>query len=256
MELEKDNLDVQLGTELNPKGLFMEVTENGPYVLHGATKIIQQFIVANSQGISVAYKEGKEFQSDKETYLCRCGLSKNKPYCDNSHLKAKENGVDLTETASFKPEFTTVEIIEGPIVSLSDDEKLCAFARFCDNGKRIWNEVKETDHQSVELSVGMAHRCPSGRLIVWDGGTPIEDKDVEPTVGLIEDMPNQCSGPIALWGGIPVKSSNGNYFEVRNRQTLCRCGQSSNKPFCDGTHASMKFLDGLDTEPAENARVF
>jgi CDGSH-type Zn-finger protein len=30
---------------------------------------------------------------------------------------------------------------------------------------------------------------------------------------------------------------------VRNRQTLCRCGASENKPFCDGTHASMKFSD-------------
>ena len=34
-------------------------------------------------------------------------------------------------------------------------------------------------------------------------------------------------------------------YEGRNRVTLCRCGASSNKPFCDGSHASVKFDDGL-----------
>jgi len=257
MKLEKDKLDIQLGTILNKESIFMEVTKDGPYVLHGKAPIVQQFIVANSAGISVAYQEGKEFKTeDSDIYLCRCGLSKYKPYCDNSHLKAAENGVDLTETATFNPEFATAEIIKGPVVSLSDDEKLCAFARFCDNGQRIWNEVQESKHESVELTVGMAHHCPAGRLIVGDGGKPIEDKDIKPRIGLIEDMPNNCAGPLALWGAIPVKSSNGKYYEVRNRQTLCRCGQSSNKPFCDGTHASMGFQDGLDKQPNPEGNLF
>jgi len=39
-----------------------------------------------------------------------------------------------------------------------------------------------------------------------------------------------------LRGAIPVRSADGEHYEVRNRQTLCRCGGSSNKPFCDGTH--------------------
>jgi CDGSH-type Zn-finger protein len=42
-------------------------------------------------------------------------------------------------------------------------------------------------------------------------------------------------------GGIAVVSADGEQYEVRNRMTLCRCGASSNKPFCDGTHASIKF---------------
>lgn len=95
----------------------------------------------------------------------------------------------------------------------------------------------------------MAHHCPGGRLIIWDNATqkPIETYE-EPSVSLIEDVINRCSGPIMLRGGFPVKSSNGEFYEVRNRQTLCRCGQSSNKPFCDGTHASIKFQDNLSTE--------
>ncbi|MFY9800413.1 MAG: CDGSH iron-sulfur domain-containing protein [Methanoregula sp.] len=37
-------------------------------------------------------------------------------------------------------------------------------------------------------------------------------------------------------GGIPVESSEGHVYEIRNRITLCRCGKSYNKPFCDGRH--------------------
>jgi len=40
---------------------------------------------------------------------------------------------------------------------------------------------------------------------------------------------------------VHLVSEDGFDYEVRNRMTLCRCGESQNKPFCDGTHASMKF---------------
>ena len=51
------------------------------------------------------------------------------------------------------------------------------------------------------------------------------------------------SGPIWVRGGIPVVAADGHAYEIRNRVTLCRCGASSNKPFCDGSHASIKFSD-------------
>ena len=241
-----NNLDIQVGTNIGNKDIYIEIKENGPYVLHGPCKLALQYIVPNEQGISVAYKEGTAFKTAEATKLCRCGLSKSKPYCDGSHKMAAQEEVDLTETATFDPSLKTAEVIDGPVVSLSDDEKLCAFARFCDNGKRIWNQVEGRSQHDVELSVSMAHLCPAGRLIVWDNkdNTPIETKQ-ESDIGLIEDIANECAGPLALNGGIPIQSSNGKFYEVRNRQALCRCGQSSNKPFCDGTHASMKFQDGL-----------
>lgn len=252
-----DQLDIQIGTTKNSENIYVEIIENGPYVLYGKTKLVQNFIMPNHHGTSTNYQEGQSFETKDKTYICRCGLSKNKPYCDGSHQKASENGVDLRESATFTPELVSSQIIEGPKVSLTDDEKLCAFARFCDNGKRIWNEVLDSDEKSIELSVSMAHRCPSGRLIVWgDNNQPIEDENSELSLGLIEDVANDCSGPIALWGGIPLKSGTGKYYEVRNRQTICRCGQSSNKPFCDGTHASMKFQDQLPKKPEETGKVF
>jgi hypothetical protein len=65
------------------------------------------------------------------------------------------------------------------------------------------------------------------------------------SIGVVEDPSKQCSGPLWIRGGIPVESASGERYETRNRVTLCRCGQSSNKPFCDGTHAATGFDDGL-----------
>jgi CDGSH-type Zn-finger protein len=42
-------------------------------------------------------------------------------------------------------------------------------------------------------------------------------------------------------GGIAITSADGYTYEVRNRVTLCRCGHSKNKPFCDGTHSDIDF---------------
>jgi CDGSH-type Zn-finger protein len=43
-------------------------------------------------------------------------------------------------------------------------------------------------------------------------------------------------GPIMVRGGITIEGADGTVYEKRNRVTLCRCGKSKNKPFCDGSH--------------------
>ncbi len=115
-----------------------------------------------------------------------------------------------------------------------------AFARFCDPKGRVWNLVKQTDNPDARRLVEFeAGHCPAGRLVAWDRATgkSIEPK-FEPSLGLIEDTAKQVSGPIWVRGGIPVVSADGQTYEIRNRMTLCRCGRSANKPFCDGSHAA------------------
>ncbi len=58
----------------------------------------------------------------------------------------------------------------------------------------------------------------------------------EPSIVLIEDPAVGVSGPIWVRGCIPVESATGGTYRVRNRVTLCRCGKSKNKPFCDSSH--------------------
>jgi len=48
-------------------------------------------------------------------------------------------------------------------------------------------------------------------------------------------------GPYWVRGGVRIESADGHVWETRNRVTLCRCGASSNKPFCDATHDEIGF---------------
>jgi CDGSH-type Zn-finger protein len=214
----------------------IQITKNGPYVVTGGLPLSEQWIATNAAGESLEYREGKKFSAQAQYALCRCGQSANKPFCDGTHAKIKFDG---TETASHEPYLQQAETIEGPTMLLTDQENLCAFARFCDPKGRIWNLVKQTDNpEAQEIVKHEAGHCPAGRLVVWDRetGKPIEPK-FEPSLGLIEDTEKQVSGPIWVRGGIPVVSADGKTYEIRNRMTLCRCGRSDNKPFCNGSHA-------------------
>ncbi len=215
----------------------IEIRKDGPYLVSGGVPLSEQHIVTNAEGESLDYREGKKFPAEAQYALCRCGYSGNKPFCDGTHKAVKFDG---TETASREPYLTQAETIDGPAVSLTDAESLCAFARFCDPKGRIWNLVERADEPDVRKIVEYeAAHCPAGRLVVWDKktGNPIEPK-FEPSLGLIEDTDKKVSGPIWVRGGIPVISTDGNTYEIRNRLTLCRCGLSNNKPFCDGSHAA------------------
>ena len=139
------------------------------------------------------------------------------------------------------------DVVDGPTLELTDNEKYCAFARFCDAYGKVWNLVEESDDpEARKLTIREANYCPAGRLKAWDKdkGEFIENK-LEPSLVLLEDPQERCSGPLFVRGGIPIDDTEGVRYELRNRVTLCRCGASSNKPFCDGTHVSIRFRDGL-----------
>lgn len=147
------------------------------------------------------------------------------------------------ETASKDPLLKNAEILEGSELVLGDNETYCAFARFCDAYGRTWNLVTQGESkEEIDLVYREVGNCPSGRLVVWDKKSgKIYEPAYPPSIGLIEDPGIKVSGPIWVKGGIRIESADGSSYEIRNRLTLCRCGQSSNKPFCDGTHASMGF---------------
>lgn len=241
--MEKNDPRVQVGTLPAADIYSIAVTTDGPYVVRGKPLLAQKIIMQDSQGHSWSYTDGQSFELAEQDLLCRCGRSANAPFCDGSHSSA---GADLQETASFAPLLDSAEIYRGPTRTLADSEAYCAFGRFCDAGDRIWAEVKEGRAESDRLTERMAHHCPAGRLLVFDNSTgqPVE-MPVPPSLGLIEDPAIGVSGPIMVSGGIRVVSADGRVYEVRNRQAICRCGRSANKPFCDGSHASVRFKDDL-----------
>jgi CDGSH-type Zn-finger protein len=83
----------------------------------------------------------------------------------------------------------------------------------------------------VEPLVAIAHACPSGAVTYerLDGGPP----EAAPPVNLLRIREN---GPLAVHAAIELEG------RPMYRATLCRCGASKNKPFCDGSHATVPFV--------------
>lgn len=227
---------------MRPRAPKITVTPNGPYVVEDGVKLAHQHIVTNERGESLEWREGDTVPTPETYRLCRCGHSAEKPFCDGTHNKIRFDGM---ETASRKPYHEQAQRIDGPEMVLEDAKGLCALARFCDPHGQVWNLIGKTDHPDArELVEHEAGHCPAGRLVARDRrtGRALEPK-LEPSIGLVQDTAKGISGPLWVRGGIPVVGSDGAAYEVRNRMTLCRCGASRNKPFCDGAHAPMGFTD-------------
>jgi len=231
--------------ETNPpdKKYMVTILKDGPYLVSGNLPLVKEIIVTDDEGIPVDYAKGERYPEQEKYSLCRCGRSGKPPYCDGTHDRT---GFDGTETASRESYLEQAGEIPGPDLDLTDAEELCAIARFCDRAGGVWGLTEDSDDpESRAIAIEEACNCPAGRLVAWDKdtGKPFEIR-FKPGISLVEDPGQHVSGPLWVKGGVPIVSSDGAQYEIRNRVTLCRCGASSNKPFCDGSHISVGFSDG------------
>ncbi len=220
------------------------VTENGPYMVSGGVPLVRAEIVTNDAGEAVSWLETETLASPDRYMLCRCGHSCTKPFCDGSACSRRASTEPRAPGPSRRRSIAAC--IDGPGVKLKDARKLCAEARFCDRAGGLWNLIERCDDPEIRaLVLEEAALCPSGRYSACD---PITDQpyepEFEPSIALVEDPSLGVSGPLWVRGGIPIFSAEYEPYEVRNRVTLCRCGHSANKPFCDGSHIAAKFKDG------------
>jgi CDGSH-type Zn-finger protein len=215
------------------------VQKNGPYLVYGGIPLVRKVQVVSEKGEPLTWKKTETFQTGETYRLCRCGLSKRLPFCDNSHVAG---GFVGTETADPEPTATRqVTFPNGTQIRVKHDDYLCMESGFC--GTR-WSTISElvcrTEDGGVRGQViGMVERCPSGSLAyaMGDGEADIEP-DLPMQIAATTDI--LADGPVegALWvtGGIPVERADGKPLETRNRVTLCSCGRSAKKPLCDGEH--------------------
>lgn len=225
------------------------VTERGPYLVYGHPPFAAQHIMPDLNNESWFFQQGRSFSTASEpTALCRCGASKRKPYCDGSHTKADWDPALTAPQASIA---AGAERIEGPGLTLTDNPDYCVFARFCHPFGDTWTLTERSDDEaSRRLAVREASMCPSGRLTARDRATDrAYEYRFDPSLGLIQDPTINASGGLWVRGGIPVRREDGTAYEVRNRVVLCRCGRSANKPYCDGSHAVVKWRDGIEDMP-------
>lgn len=233
------------------------VSEDGPYLVEGGVPLVRADILVNDEGDAVGWRETGRIDAGESYQLCRCGASSEKPFCDYSHIAILFDG---TETAGHRSFAETSLDISGSGLKLHDARRLCAEARFCDRHGGLWNLVDQCEDPEIrELAIVEAQLCPSGRYVACDAdGNPLEP-ELEPSIVLIEDPQLGVSGPLFVRGGIEICDVRGNPYEVRNRVTLCRCGASKNKPFCDGMHIAVGFKEDsageMAAEEATSARA-
>jgi CDGSH-type Zn-finger protein len=169
--------------------------------------------------------------------LCRCGGSRNKPFCDGTH------GVDGFSDRRIADGTSDRRIdYVGSRITIHDNRGICAHAGVCtDRLKAVFRMGQEPwidpDGASTEEVIETVKRCPSGALSYSVDRIEHRDRDREPTVTVTDD------GPYAITGGIELVGVAFGEGASREHYTLCRCGASKNKPFCDGSHWNVGFRD-------------
>lgn len=214
------------------------VSKNGPYLVIGRIPLISMEICKDEDNDRLIWREIKKYPAKEKYALCRCGHSENKPYCDGTHAKIHFDG---TEAGDYKFYSEGVDVFPGSMLTLNDNKHLCVHAGFCTRAGRIWNLVKQSKNpEARDIAIEEACNCPSGRLVIIDNATgKVIEPELEKSI-VVEEGPHRSEhGPLWVRGSIPIKSADGKQYEIRNRVTICRCGKSQNKPFCDGSHVEI-----------------
>ncbi|NKB89593.1 MAG: hypothetical protein GKS06_15360 [Acidobacteria bacterium] len=214
----------------------IKVIENGPLRVSGAG-LCRIGIETNEHSRPTDYGAERD-QDHAEAYsLCRCGASSKKPFCDGTH---KSIEWDPAETADRRPTAERQWKVAGDGFEVSDDKALCWHAGFCVREfGHVWDltPAAETDEDKAQIKQ-MVQACPSSRLQYREpADSEAIEPELKPQIATIDD------GPFYVQGGIQIEAADGHQYERLNRVSLCRCGLSENKPYCDGAHSKADFKD-------------
>lgn len=140
------------------------------------------------------------------------------------------------------------ELIPGQSIDLIFDAQRCIHARHCVLGQpkvfkaNVEGPWIDPDATTTEGLVTVAHMCPSGAIQYrrHDGG----HEEAPPPVNLVQLREN---GPIGVRADMLLDGKPIGY-----RATLCRCGASKNKPFCDSSHIAIGFTATGEPETRES----
>ena len=211
----------------------ISIAPDGPYLVNTAPLVVRT-PVKTAAGEPIAWERVGTLETRERYALCRCGSSERKPFCDGTHARI---GFDGTEVASGTYD-ERAKPIGGADVVVRDDRSICVHAGFCGTAAtNVWKMAGAADAtETRSLMLAMIERCPSGALTYrFDGAAADNETALPAQIAVVPD------GPLVVTGGLPITRADGQPLEARNRTTLCRCGQSRNKPLCDGTHAEVGF---------------
>ncbi|MGZ5118379.1 MAG: CDGSH iron-sulfur domain-containing protein [Burkholderiales bacterium] len=195
---------------------------NGPYWVNDIANF------ANRKGA---------LRTQRSMVLCRCGASAHKPFCDGTHVKIGFSSANSVNRVEHKR-----ESYQGRHITIHDNRSICAHAGRCTDGlpgvfrmnKEPWIDADAASREEISAVV---RQCPSGALSYSVDGVEHRDGEGDPTIFI---APN---GPYVVTGGAELHDTMLAQDASTEHYTLCRCGGSKNKPFCDGTHWQIGFVD-------------
>jgi CDGSH-type Zn-finger protein len=208
---------------------------NGPYYL---LNDMEPKVVENLQN-----SEGQPLSTLRGVALCRCGASKNKPFCDGTHGTIGFSSENKTQDNSSIIKDKRKNYV-GKEITIHDNRKICSHAAECVNNlpsvfkfnTRPWINPDAADKQQI---INTIKKCPSGALGYSIDDIEYKEQERMSLVTVSKD------GPYTITGVIDLIGDNIQFAEGFSKEhyTLCRCGASNNKPFCDGMHITINFKD-------------
>lgn len=201
---------------LKPNGPIMLSAEGEPFpVLHSAT--------------------GEDIHPTKNVFLCRCGASGNKPYCDGSHVAAGYTDANRCDRDALLD-------AAAPGITVHFNRAICSGAGECVrslpavfvSGAKDWIRPAGA---SVDEVIATVRRCPSGALTYTRDGQTVTRDEPQVSVRIVANGPYEITGPVEFEA--PRWSRNAS----RTCFALCRCGKSANAPFCDYSHGEQGWQD-------------
>ena len=211
----------------------IEARGNGPYV------------ISNVENLKTS--RGERAKTAETMVLCRCGQSGSKPHCDGTHTK-----IDFSSRKIEGRQPLRVDHYKGDGIIIHDNRGVCSHAGYCtDNLPSVFRQGVEPwidpDGAPVKDIIRVIEMCPSGALSYTIGGVKHDRLNRLPSINLTKD------GPYHVVGEIKLVDHGNSKPESTEHYTLCRCGGSKNKPFCDGTHWYIRFQDDEKSIPLEKS---
>ena len=213
--------------DAKPKRPSIACLPNGPY-----------YLIFGTQPETIPYlrkSDGSACSKVDAVALCRCGGSKTKPLCDGTHSTIGFSDKRETDGANNQR-----KSYAGKAIAIHDNRGLCAHAGYCtDHLPSVFREEGgpwiDPDGADAAAIIATIEQCPSGALSYSVDGTEHRDHDAAPSVTATRN------GPYAVTGGIELIGVAFGDGASKEHYTLCRCGASKNKPFCDGSHWAVNF---------------
>jgi CDGSH-type Zn-finger protein len=177
--------------------------------------------------------EGQALPNKGVMALCRCGASKNKPYCDGSHA-----AVGFDSTPSDDRSKDAILTYEGKEVTVHYNRMLCSHAAECGRRQKAAFDSSRTpwivpDNAPADGLAEVVMACPSGALrLSQPGDAPQFSQSDAKGITVEKDGPYRVTG-------VPLDAAQRAQGANPDKYVLCRCGASKNKPFCDGSHVDI-----------------